>query len=64
MKARPAFSDACGEPERSSSPSTRIAPSIRDGDAREAADEGRLAGAVRADKAVHLAARDIHVDIA
>src|SRR3984957_3271485 len=27
MKASPAFSDACGEPERSSSPSTRILPS-------------------------------------
>src|ERR1700733_14528074 len=27
MKASPAFSDACGEPKRSSSPSTRILPS-------------------------------------
>src|SRR5580693_9582077 len=27
VKARPAFSDACGEPERSASPSTRILPS-------------------------------------
>src|SRR5580700_3537155 len=27
MKASPAFSDACGEPERSSSPATRILPS-------------------------------------
>src|ERR1700722_18038625 len=27
MKASPAFSDACGEPERSASPPTRIAPS-------------------------------------
>ena len=36
---------------------------IRRGDAREAADQSRLAGAVRADETVHLAAADIEVDI-
>ena len=64
MKASPAFSDACGEPGRSSSPANQDLALVGDGDARQTPDEGRLAGAVRADKPVHLAARDIHVDIA
>ncbi len=37
---------------------------IRRGDAREAADQSRLAGAVGADETVHLAAADIEVDVA
>ena len=48
----------------SSSPSTRIVPSSGTVTPGEAPNERRLAGAVRADKAVHLAARDVHVDVA
>ena len=63
MKARPAFSEACGDPAVSSAPSTQIVPSIRDGHASKATDERRLAGSVRADEAVNLAGRDINVDV-
>ncbi len=63
MKARPAFSEACGDPAVSSPPSTQIAPLIRDGHASEATDERRLARSIRADEAVNLAGSDINVDV-
>ena len=63
MKARPAFSEACGDPAVSSAPSTQIVPSSGSGHASKATDQRRLAGSVRADEAVNLAGSDINVDV-
>ena len=64
MKASPAFSDACGEPGAKLLARNQDLALVGDGDPGETPNESRLAGAVRSDKAVHLATRDAHVDIA
>jgi hypothetical protein len=58
----PAASASCGEPNTTGSPAQRISPAsgLRPG---QHLDQGRLPGAVLAEQAVHLARRDVEVDV-